>query len=263
LKALDLASRMGDKAIVLYNFNNLEDFYAELDILDSALIYTIQAYNLSIQPNQRDPLTGTALANLVHIYSKMGQDEVAMANFKLSISWFIKEDNFDGLSEAYLGMARLFRKAEAADSSFYYAKLSLAYGNKGGFSTRVMDASKFLTEYYISIHNVDSAFAYQSATIAAKDSIFSQEKQRMFQNLAFDETMRQQNLALANATQEKQRRDNIQFGLMAIAIVVFAIIFLLLSRTVIVNDKWIRFLGMMDLLLLFEFLNLFMAPYIA
>jgi hypothetical protein len=85
----------------------------------------------------------------------------------------------------------------------------------------------------------------------------------MFQNLAFDETMRQQNLALANATQEKQRRDNIQFGLMAIAIVVFAIIFLLLSRTVIVNDKWIRFLGMMDLLLLFEFLNLFMAPYIA
>jgi tetratricopeptide (TPR) repeat protein/uncharacterized membrane protein len=262
LKALDQARRIDDKTGILYNFCNLGDAYEKLDILDSARLYSIQAYDLSIQPGPGGLLTGTVLNNLGNIYSKMGQDEVAMAYYNLSIPLYIKDDNFDGLSETYLGMARLFRRAEAADSSFYYAKLSLAYGKKGGFPTRVMDASKFLTEYYIFINNVDSAFAFQSATIAAKDSIFSQEKQRKIQSLTFDETMRQQNLALEKAAREKQRRDNIQFALIAIAIVIFVIIFLLLSRTVIVDDKWIRFLGMLGLLLLFQFLNLFMAPYI-
>jgi tetratricopeptide (TPR) repeat protein len=263
LKALDMARRMDYKAGIFDNLSNLGDAYEKLNILDSARLYTIQAYDLSIQLDLGGLPTGLVFNNLGNIYSKMGQDEVAMANYNLSIPMFLKGDDFEGLTEAYLGMARLFRKAEEADSSFYYAKLSLEYGKKAGFPKRVMDASNFLTEYYISIHNVDSAFAYQSATIAAKDSIFSHEKHRVFQSLTFDETLRQQNLALAKAAREKQRRDNIQFGLIAIAIVVFAIIFLLLSRTVIVNDKWIRFLGMMGLLLFFEFLNLFMTPYIA
>lgn len=263
LKALNIAKRIDDKTGILYNYSNLGDAYEKLNILDSARLYTIQAYDLSIQPDQGGLLTGTVLNNLGNIYSKMGQDEIAMANYKLSIPMYLKEDDFDGLSEVYLGMAILFRKAEAADSSFYYAKLSLAYSKRGGFPTRVMDASNFLTEYYISINNVDSAFVYQSATIGAKDSIFSQEKQRVIQSLTFDETMRQQNLVLEKAAREKQRRDNIQFALIAIAIVVFVIIFLLLSRTVIVDDKWIRFLGMLGLLLLFQFMNLFMNPYIS
>jgi tetratricopeptide (TPR) repeat protein len=262
LKALDLSRQMDNKTTVLYNLANLGDSYEKLDILDSARLYTMQAFDLSIQPPQYEESTATTLNNLGNIYSKMGQDAVAMNNYTLSIPLFLKQEIWDGLAEAYLGMARLFRRAEAADSSFYYAKLSLDYAKKGGFVTKVMDASNFLTEYYVSVHNVDSAFAYQRATIAAKDTLFSQEKQRTIQSLTFDETMRQQNLALDRAAQEKQRRDNIQFGLIAIAILGFAIVFLLLSRTVVVNDKWIRFLGMIGLLLVFEFMNLFMHPYI-
>lgn len=263
LKALEMARDIDYKYGIFNNLNNLGDVYEKLNILDSARLYTIQAYDLSIQPDMGSLLTGITLNNLGNIYSKMGQDEIAMANYKLSIPLSVKEDNFDLLNETYLGMAKLFRKAEKADSSLFYAKLSLAYGKKGGFPVRVMNASYFLTEYYISINNIDSAFTYQSATIAAKDSIFSQERERAFQSLTFDETIRQQDLALAKAAQEKQRRDNIQFGLIAIALVVFVIGFLLLSQTVMVNDKWIRFLGMMGLLLFFQFLNLIMNPTIS
>jgi tetratricopeptide (TPR) repeat protein len=262
-RSLDLSKRLDNKTMILYNFLNLGDAYEKLGILDSARLYTIQAYDLSVQPETGNELTGATLNNLGNIYSKMGQNAVAMANYNLCIPFFEKDDDFEGLSEAYLGMARLFRTMEMADSSFYYAKLSLEYAKKVGFPTRVMDASNFLTEYYVSVNNVDSAFVYQRATIAAKDTLFSQEKQRAIQSLTFDETMRQQNLALARAAQEKQRKDNIQYGLIAIAIVGFVIIFLLLSRTVIINDKWIRFLGMLGLLLIFQFLNLIMNPYIS
>jgi hypothetical protein len=58
----------------------------------------------------------------------------------------------------------------------------------------ILQASSFLTSYYTTIHNVDSAFFYQSATIAAKDSLFSQEKQQEFQRLSYDETLRQQQI---------------------------------------------------------------------
>jgi signal transduction histidine kinase len=59
---------------------------------------------------------------------------------------------------------------------------------------------------------VDSAFAYQSATIAAKDSLYSQEKAREIQSLGYEETMRQQQLVDAKAEAKTQIRFNMLFG---------------------------------------------------
>ncbi len=262
LQALSIAQRLNNKTGIQICLSNLGDSYEKLDMLDSARIYTNQAYELAMELKNIGS-TGIALNNLGNIYSKMGQDVIAMGNYNLSLPYSLQADNEDGLCETYLGMAKLFRRAGKTDSCLYYAKLSLAYGKKGDFTARVMNASNFLTDYYTSIHNVDSAFAYQSATIAAKDSLFSQEKAREIQSLSFDESMRQQNIALAKTAEKKQRRNNIQFAIIAIAIVCFIIIFLLLSRTVIVNEKWIRFLGVLGLLLFFEFINLFLHPYIS
>lgn len=261
-KALSIAKKLNDKRAITNSLSDLGDSYEKLNILDSARIYTNQAYDLALQ--QKDPsATGIALNNLGNIYSKMRQNAIAEANYNLAIPYLLQTDNFDALCELYLGMATLSRRAGKADSSLFYAKRSLAYGKKAGFTGRVMNASKFLTDYYISIHNIDSAFVYQSATIMAKDNLFSQEKQREIQNLTFEETIRQQEIALAKITEEKHRSDNIQFGIIALSIVSFIALFLLLSHTVIVSEKWIRFLGVLGLLLFFEFLNLFFHPYIS
>ncbi len=262
LKAIDIAKKLGNRDKLARFTVNLGDSYEKLDMLDSARTYANQGFDLAVEVKDNESV-GNSLNNLGNIYSKMGQDVIAMANYKMSLPYYLQENNEGALGEPYLGIAKLFRKAGKNDSCLYYAKLSLDHSRKGGFVPRMMIASDFLTDYYTSIHNVDSAFAYQSATIAAKDSLFSQEKQREMQTLTFDETMRQQEIASAKATKEKERSNNIQFAIIAIAIVSFIIIFLLLSHTVIVNEKWIRFLGMMGLLLFFEFVNLFIHPYIA
>ena len=57
-----------------------------------------------------------------------------------------------------------------------------------------------------------------------------------------------------------ERKVNIQFAAMAIGIVTFIILFLLLSRSIIVNEKWISFFGVLGLLIVFEFINLFIHP---
>jgi hypothetical protein len=49
----------------------------------------------------------------------------------------------------------------------------------------------------------------------------------------------------------------------AVGLVSFTILFFLLSNSVIVNEKWIKYLGIIGLLFVFEFINLFIHPYIS
>lgn len=262
LKALAIARNLNDKHGIVNSFLDLGDSYEKIGILDSARTYTNQAYDLAVQLKDRYAI-GIALNNLGNTYAKMGQDAVATANYNLALPYLLQTGNEDCLCELYLGMATLLRKAGKADSSLYYAKLSLTNAKKAGFTGRVMNASNFITDYYISVNNIDSAFVYQRATIVAKDNLYSQEKQREIQALTFDETMRQQEIILTKIGEEKHRSDNIQFAMIALFIVSFIAFFLLLSHTVMVSEKWIRFLGVLGLLLFFEFLNLFIHPYIS
>jgi two-component system NtrC family sensor kinase len=220
-KGLAMVESLHDQGGVLTSLLNLGDTYEKLNRLDSALSYTNRTYALAVQEKNTD-LTGAALNNLGNIYSKLGQEAVAMHNYRLGIPYIMEVQNDEGLCETYLGMAALFQKEDSRDSSLYYAKLSFATAQKGGFIKWVMDASQFLTTYYTAIHNVDSAFVYQSATIAAKDSLFSQEKAREIQNLSFEETVRQQQMEEAKAEAQTQLKFNMLFvGLGTLLLVAF------------------------------------------
>jgi two-component system NtrC family sensor kinase len=210
-KSLAMAESIHAQSNVLNSLLNLGDAYEKLNRLDSALSYTNQTHALAAKQKNAD-LTGVALNNLGNIYSKLGQEAAAMHNYRLGIPYLMEVEDDDALCETYLGMAALFRKEDSRDSSLYYAKLSLAIGQKGGFIVRMMNASQFLTTYYTAIHNVDSAFVYQSATIAAKDSLFSQEKAREIQNLGYEETVRQQQIEEAKAEAQTQLKFNMLFG---------------------------------------------------
>jgi hypothetical protein len=59
-----------------------------------------------------------------------------------------------------------------------------------------------------------------------------------------------------------ERRLNIQYALIALGIVTFLVLFLLLSSSIIVSEKWISFFGILSLLIVFEFLNLIIHPHL-
>ncbi len=251
-----------DEVAIGYDLLNLGDSYEKLNILDSARYYTNLSYNMAMKQN--DPnFIGFALNNLGNTYSKMGQNAIALEYYRSALPYLYKAESYETICESTLGMAKLFQKMGQADSCLYYAKLSLLTAEKAGVMMRTLYATNFLADYYKTAQNVDSAYAYMSATIAAKDSLFSQEKTRELQSLSFDESMRQMELTVAREKAMEERRTNIQYGIIAITLVGFIIIFLLLTNSVIVNEKWIKFLGILGLLLLFEFINLFIHPYLA
>ena len=80
--------------------------------------------------------------------------------------------------------------------------------------------------------------------------------------MTFDEDLRQQQLVHEKMKEEEQRSQNIQFALIAFGIISFLILFLLLSRRIITNTKVIEFLGVVALLVVFEFLNLLLHPFL-
>lgn len=60
----------------------------------------------------------------------------------------------------------------------------------------------------------------------------------------------------------EERRQNLQYAAIALGVLTLFISFLLLSHTVLASQKLIRFLGIISLLVVFEFLNLFLHPLV-
>jgi len=161
--------------LLSYNLIGLGDTYEKLNMLDSARIYTQQGYELALKLKNLD-LIGVATNNLGNIYSKMHNMHIALDYYRTAIPYFKKSDDNEGICESALGMAKIFKQLGQQNSSFYYAKMSLAAGVHGGFTIRIFNASQFLTAYFKQQGRLDSAFRYQELSIAAKDSMFSQEK---------------------------------------------------------------------------------------
>ena len=92
--------------------------------------------------------------------------------------------------------------------------------------------------------------------LALRDSIFNQQTFNKAQALAFNEEVQTKQM-------EEQRKENIQYALIALGIIIFITLFLLLSRTVIVNEKLISFFAILGLLIVFEFINLLIHPWLA
>ncbi len=90
-----------------------------------------------------------------------------------------------------------------------------------------------------------------------KDSLFSQEQNLQIEGMTFNEKMRQLDIERLKEKDAEERNHNLQYAAIAIALVTFLILFLLLSRSIIVKTKFIEFFGVLGLLAVFEFKSLY------
>ena len=123
-------------------------------------------------------------------------------------------------------------------------------------------AAGFLRSVYDSLRQTDSAYFYARLEFTFRDSVFSKEKTNKIQSLAFSEQFRISEEDAKNKQEAGRRKQNIQFALIALGIISFIIFFLLLSRRFITNAKVIEFFGIIALLIVFEFLNLLLHPFL-
>ncbi|HEX8278786.1 MAG TPA: hypothetical protein VF540_08825, partial [Segetibacter sp.] len=187
---------------------------------------------------------------------------LALEYYRLGTSYTNSTASAFHLIRGYLGMANAFAQTKQPDSSLLYARLALSIAKENRFSGDIPKASAFIYEYYKTARNSDSALFYLELTRLTQDSLNSRENQMKIQALNMEEKLRQQEKLQEEEKAKEQRLHNLQYAAIAFAVVVLLIVFLLLSHSVIANQTLIRFLGVLCLLIVFEFLNLLLHPFL-
>jgi hypothetical protein len=200
--------------------------------------------------------------NFGYIYTKLGNPELALPYFRMAMSGAVKYNNTRVLSEIFEGLANLFYAQGLLNSCLVYSRKSNELSKSAGYLSMLGESSQMIANVFKKQKKYDSAFFYKDLSTQIKDSNYNDEKRSQAENLGFNEELRQIELSAENEKINEHRRHNIQLVILAIGILTVVIIFLLLSRSFIVSHKLVEFLGIMVLLIAFEFINLIVHPFL-
>ena len=254
LKAKKMFQQLNMKVGLAINLERIGNSYLGLKQYDSARVYAQQGFEIARKYNYHHT-TGRTLSLMGEISSQTGQLKLAQEYYRLSIPYLKLSENNSILSDTFLGMSKLFESEGHMDSTLFYANEAYKINRGAGFTIGILDASRFLSSFYKTRGNSDSAYFYLEIATVTKDSLFSQQRINQLRNLDFDEKIRQMQI-------EEERKHNLQYAAIAIGLITFIILFFALSRSIIVKTKFIEFSGVLLLLAVFEFINLFIHPYL-
>ena len=242
-----------------FNINlNLGDVYYRQDNTDSAFLYFDRSLKIAQQMQDGD-LTGTSLTGLGHTYLKAGNQQMSLRSYTEGLAFLEAANNEDFACEAMLGLAKLYQAAGNTDSSVYFGRRSFLLAKKDMFQQRELDAANFLMHTYKASPNKDSAFYYLQEVKDLGDSLNSKDKIRESESISINEELRQNEIAENARRLKEERHQQLQLLLIGLGIPVLFLITLLLSR-VKVHVRIIKFLGIISLLILFEYLTLLLHP---
>lgn len=244
----------------LYSDINIGEIFRKLDQSDSAYVYTFRAYKAAVSIND-SMMTGTSINNLANIFIKKKEPQNAINTYMEAMPYLKAFNNQDFICETTLGLAKAYEQLQRIDSCLHYARLSYVTAIVYGFENRKLDAASFLSSYFKSINNIDSAFYYQNIAIGLKDSIESKERTKQFQVIMIDEQLRQKEVSEAKILEIAERKERLQLLGIGIFIPLFFLISLFLSKRK-VNVRVIEYSGIISLLLFFEYITLLLHPVV-
>ncbi len=239
---------------------NIGDLFEKVGNLPVALDYTQRAYLLAIKENNL-VLKGYILNNLGNIYSKFGKTQLAIQNYGNAIQFLEAVKANEALAETTLGLAKQYQSIAINDSALFYGKKSYSLCKKNGFLSRQLDACLFLTKYYKNNSDIKNAFIFQEEVLFLKDSIFSKDRIAKSQLLTIEEEARQKELAEQKQEAAAERIVKLQYLTIGILLPVLFFVTIFLSNRKI-KPKYIEFLGLVSLLLTFEYIMLLLHPVI-
>ena len=239
---------------------NIGDVFNRQHLRDSAFAYFGTALKVAIQTGDND-LTGAAMTGLGHTYLQ-DSNYAASQHYYLAALHFLEMANDDDLiCETALGISTLHRALNQKDSAIHYALYSYGLAKKGGFLSRQLDAVELLTEIYKDDNDKDSAYSYLQQVRALEDSINSKDRIRESQNITINEQLRQDEMKETARRAKEERAQELQLMLIGICIPALFLFTVFLNK-IRVPIRIIRFLGVISLLILFEYLTLLLHPMV-
>lgn len=245
-------------------YSNLGYVYLSTNSLDSSMMFSQKAYEY-YRHISGEAVLQTALpfiyGNMANVQSKLGNSQLAISYYNLALA-NCSSSSAKYLNIIYTGLAQHYQSQHQKDSAEYYARKAITVVNNSPLFYLSSAPAQLLSDMYENT-NCDSTLKYAKIFKTANDSLFNSKTNQQIQLMTFDEDLRQQQLAQEKIKVEEQRHQNIQFALIAFGIISFIVIFLLFSRSIVANEKLISFFGILGLLIVFEFVNLLLHPWLA
>jgi len=245
-------------------YQDIGTVYSVAFMPDSGLIYAQKSLNIAYEL-KNDSLLSGPLGTIAENYIAKGDYDLAMPFLKKALEYRILFGSKNSLSsdtwnnnafaQAYLGMKQY-------DSAIHYSQRSLTFSIESNDIIQQLRTYEYLYKSFDAKGKQDSSNKYYRLAGNLKDSLLSTEKVRAIEAISFSALLRQQELDAEKIKAEDERKQNIQYALIALGIVTFIILFLLLSRSIVVTEKWISFFGILGLLIVFEFINLLIHPFL-
>ena len=259
------AARIFDVHYYSRYLNSIAGCFSDMKLPDSAMPYIQEA--LSAGYRNKDSLDiANCLTVMGQIYIAMGQNELGRTFLHQAIFSLKRINNFyyeygrwvaNDLNE----ISRSFLNSAQYDSCLVYARQALVYKNPD-FQVITAQSYDLISKAFEKQNKRDSANEYFRRATEIQNAILSDEKNKNIQNQHFREELRQQEVAIQKEEVASKRRQNIENALIALGIILFTMLFLILSRSFITNERLIRYLGVLALLLGFEFINLLVHAYL-
>ncbi len=256
-----------DPSSPMYNFmlmqyqRNMSKYYLLTGRYDSALHYAQALTETSTTVKSLSFGYGALYLN-GSTYGKMGDMEMADVYFKKAKEMTHLIENSTGRLDFFEIYIRFLLSYKRINEAHEQATQLMEWGNLTNNNNVRLSAAGFMQQVFDSLHQADSAYYYSKMKDNLNASIFSQDNINKTQALAFNEQLRIVEDDAKKAAEAQQRKENIQYALIALGIVSFLILFFMLSHSIIVNEKWISFFGILGLLIVFEFINLLIHPFL-
>ncbi len=227
-KSISVSKIIYDPIVLSYSYGNLGVAYMNYGNADTALQLLRQslAYANSVRFLK---FTGTNTYPMANIYLGKQEYDSAKKYFQQTVNISLSTNNPSSLAYGYVGLANLYRIRNQPDSGFYFARRALKIFTKNVEPAGHLLALESLISLFKEKAKIDSAFYYQQLSIAVKDSLYSTDKTKQFENIGFDQQLKVQELENEKVIVQNRNR--------TIAFISGSAIFLLIGLLLYRNNR--------------------------
>ena len=202
----------------------IAQIYVLMGELDSAILYTQKAID------DKELFQGTEWNFPVYLLATCqtmkGDYQSAIRNYRIAKTLAGQNGFYKDTIQNMSGMSTLFIKTNQLDSALYYAKIVVRDWWYDCERKCLIESNNNLATIYKLKGNADSALKYAEITHALNDSIFSKEKDREIQRIAFRDELKQKEI-IAEQAKYKSR---VQFYTLSAGLLILVLLAAILWR---------------------------------